>query len=280
MEKKKKGFTLVELLAVIVILAVILVIAIPQIVNTIDTARLKSIESSAKLVATNAEKDYLSNQTLNPNYNVESMDCDDVVKLDSNEYDSCSITFDNNGKATITLTGKDNSKFSGYICNGTKDSMHCEKVTGVLLTVNLDNGTIATDYNGIYAPNTELTLEEPTRLGYEFIGWELVSGDAIINANKITIGNAASIIKAKWNIITYTITYYLNGGVVKKPNPTTYNIETETFTLNNPTGIDFRGWRDGSPVGTPQLIITIEKGSTGDKIYYAQFGDVHSGGSN
>ena len=38
--KKKKAFTLVELLAVIVILAVILVIAIPQIMNVIKTARI------------------------------------------------------------------------------------------------------------------------------------------------------------------------------------------------------------------------------------------------
>ena len=33
---KKNGFTLVELLAVIVILAVILVIAVPQIINVIN----------------------------------------------------------------------------------------------------------------------------------------------------------------------------------------------------------------------------------------------------
>ena len=36
MMKNKKGFTLVELLAVIVILAVILVIAIPRIIDVID----------------------------------------------------------------------------------------------------------------------------------------------------------------------------------------------------------------------------------------------------
>ena len=36
---KKNGFTLVELLAVIVILAIILVIAVPKITDTIDNAR-------------------------------------------------------------------------------------------------------------------------------------------------------------------------------------------------------------------------------------------------
>ena len=49
--KKNKGFTLVELLAVIVILAVILVMAVPQIMSVIESARKGSIESTAKLIA-------------------------------------------------------------------------------------------------------------------------------------------------------------------------------------------------------------------------------------
>ena len=52
--KKKKGFTLVELLAVIVILAVILVMAVPQIMSVIESARKGSIESTAKLIAEGA----------------------------------------------------------------------------------------------------------------------------------------------------------------------------------------------------------------------------------
>ena len=52
--KKRNGFTLVELLAVIVILAIILVIAVPSIMNTIKDARRASFESTAKLIASNA----------------------------------------------------------------------------------------------------------------------------------------------------------------------------------------------------------------------------------
>ncbi len=40
--KKKNGFTLVELLAVIVVLAIIMVIAIPAVLETMNTARKKS----------------------------------------------------------------------------------------------------------------------------------------------------------------------------------------------------------------------------------------------
>ena len=123
MKNKKKAFTLVELLAVIVILAVILVIAIPQIMNTIETARISSFKDSAILIAEQAEKDYISQQVLNKDYNSTSIPCSDVAKL-NNDYDSCVITY-NNGIATVTLKGKDGGKFSRIKCTGTKDNMKC-----------------------------------------------------------------------------------------------------------------------------------------------------------
>ena len=96
----KKAFTLVELLAVIVILAVILVIAIPQIMNTIKAARISSFKDSAILIATNAEKDYLSNKVLNPEYTETSI-CSDVVKL-NDDYEYCNVTYED-GKAKVLL---------------------------------------------------------------------------------------------------------------------------------------------------------------------------------
>ena len=123
MENKKKAFTLVELLAVIVILAIILVIAIPQIMNTIKSARVSSIKDSAILIAEQADKDFLSQQVLNPEYNATSIQCSEVAKL-NDDYESCSITY-NNGIAAVTLKGKDGGKFSGISCTGTKDNMVC-----------------------------------------------------------------------------------------------------------------------------------------------------------
>ena len=123
MKNKKKAFTLVELLAVIVILAVILVIAIPQIMNVIKAARLSSIKDSAMLIAEQAEKDYISQQVLNKDYSETSIPCTDVAKL-NDDYASCSISY-NNGIATVKLKGKDGGKFSGITCTGTKDNMCC-----------------------------------------------------------------------------------------------------------------------------------------------------------
>ncbi len=120
--KKKKGFTLVELLAVIVILAVILVIAVPQIMSVIESARKGSIESTAKLIAESAEREYTNRKILGKDTNIK---CSDVSSMNSNDYGTCVISFDNAGKATVKVTGK--GKFEGYTCNGNSTNMECVK---------------------------------------------------------------------------------------------------------------------------------------------------------
>ena len=116
--KKKKGFTLVELLAVIVILAVILIIAMPKISDVIKNSKEASLETTAKLIASQAEKKYTENQVLD---NSSTIKCSDVAKISDADYESCNITFDSKGNAKVTIVGK--GKFEGLqVVDGTKDS--------------------------------------------------------------------------------------------------------------------------------------------------------------
>ena len=115
--KKQNGFTLVELLAVIVILAIILVIAVPKITDTIKNSKIASFESSAKTIAAQAEKKKMEKEILE---DTGSINCSDVVKLNDTDYGNCSITFEGN-TAKVTLVGS--GKFEGLqIINGTKDN--------------------------------------------------------------------------------------------------------------------------------------------------------------
>ena len=115
--KKIKGFTLVELLAVIVILAIILVIAVPKITDTIKNSKIASFESSAKTIAAQAEKKKMEKEILE---DTSSISCSDIVKLNDSDYGLCTITFDGN-KAKVSITGK--GKFDGLkVVNATKDS--------------------------------------------------------------------------------------------------------------------------------------------------------------
>ena len=116
--KKKRGFTLVELLAVIVILAVILIIAMPKISDVIKNSKESSLVTTAKLIASQAEKKYTENQVLD---NSSTIKCSDVVKINNTDYESCNITFDSKGNAKVTIIGK--GKFEGLqVVDGTKDS--------------------------------------------------------------------------------------------------------------------------------------------------------------
>ena len=46
----KKGFTLIEILAVLIALVIILVISIPVVTNILESARIRAFNSDAKLV--------------------------------------------------------------------------------------------------------------------------------------------------------------------------------------------------------------------------------------
>ena len=123
--KKRNAFTLIELLAVIVILAVILVIAIPRILDVIETSKKDSFKNSAQLIADNAEKKKVSDKLLGKD---EEITCKDVAKINDEDYASCIITFDSDGIAKVSITGK--GKFDGLkITNGTKENAEVKEIT-------------------------------------------------------------------------------------------------------------------------------------------------------
>ena len=125
MRKKKNAFTLIELLAVIVILAVILVISIPRILDVIETSKKDSFKNSAQLIADNAEKKKVSDKLLGKD---EEITCKDVAKINDEDYASCIISFDSEGIAKVNITGK--GKFDGLkITNGTKENAEVKEIT-------------------------------------------------------------------------------------------------------------------------------------------------------
>ena len=119
MRKKRNAFTLIELLAVIVILAVILVISIPRILDVIETSKKDSFKTSAQIIADSAEKKYVENKLNNID---EEITCENVSKLSKEDYEYCFVKIDNEGNAKVTIKGK--GKFKDLaICNGTKTSV-------------------------------------------------------------------------------------------------------------------------------------------------------------
>jgi uncharacterized repeat protein (TIGR02543 family) len=77
---------------------------------------------------------------------------------------------------------------------------------------------------------------------------------------------------AQWTPVNYIITYNTNGGANNPANPGTYNVQTPTITLANPTltGFTFGGWYDNEAF-TGSAVTSIPMGSTGTKTFYAKW---------
>lgn len=91
-----------------------------------------------------------------------------------------------------------------------------------------------------------ITLNAPEKSGYEFVGWydnESMTGDKITSIEPVNELRDIELY-AKWEIVVYTVTYYLNGGTNNVNNPTTYTVNDGIIELSAPQkdGYDFIGW--------------------------------------
>ncbi|MDY6367619.1 MAG: InlB B-repeat-containing protein [Clostridia bacterium] len=135
----------------------------------------------------------------------------------------------------------------------------------------LNGGTNAATNPATYTIESgDITFAAPTKNGYTFKGWS-VSG--------ITAGTTGEVTtSASWEVISYTITYVLNGGNNNVSNPETYTIEdTITFAAPTKNGYTFKGWSvNGVTAGTTGAITTT---ATWEAIKYA-ITYVLNGGTN
>ena len=196
---------------------------------------------------------------------------------------SGNVTSYNYGEGA-TLPAADNTTREGYTFAGWYDN---EVLTGNPITeistdetgnrtywakwtINQYTITFDTDSGSEVAPITQdygtaiTAPADPTREGYTFTGWDTAI-PATMPAHNMTI-------TAQWTVNQYTITYDLDGGTAEG-NPDTYTVETDAFTLKNPTrpGYTFTGWSGTGLTGEDNLTVTIPKGSTGNRSYTAHW---------
>ena len=141
------------------------------------------------------------------------------------------------------------------------------------ITYELDGGINAPENPASYNVETEtITLKDPAKPGYTFEGWYMAedfTGNAVTEIVQGTTGNIT--LYAKWELISYTITYELESGTNAPENPASYNVETGTITLKAPTKdkYDFKGWyKDGE---FTDEITEITQGTTGNITLYAKW---------
>lgn len=149
------------------------------------------------------------------------------------------------------------------------------------ITYELQRGRVVgknpTRYNEFTDP--DIKLINPIRTGYNFVGWTGSNGQTPQKTVTIDVSKKEHLhYIANWDMITYNILYDMNGGTNPASNPKHYTIETDTFTLKNPTKehYDFKGWT-GSNGRTPSTKVTVTRGHYGNRTYTANW-DLHKYG--
>ncbi len=102
--------------------------------------------------------------------------------------------------------------------------------------------------------------------GYTFYGWKQTSYSLESKNHYATIT-----LQAQYDVITYTLSFVLNGGTCSSKLPSKYNTE-QAITLPKPTrqGYTFTGWT-GSNGNMPVVDYTLPEGSIGNKTYKANW---------
>lgn len=111
-----------------------------------------------------------------------------------------------------------------------------------------------------------------TRDGYTFSEWSTTrsgAGTSRTPGSTYLKATGNDTLYARWNTKQYSISYDLNGGSNIDTNPSTYNIESQTITLQYPTKVDytFAGWFSDSALTQP--VTQIATGTYGDLKFYA-----------
>ncbi len=113
-----------------------------------------------------------------------------------------------------------------------------------------------------------------SRDGYKFKGWlkDSGTGTSVTAAGTSVTVEKDTTYYAKWEVVSYKITYQLNDGKVTG-NPEDYTVESEAITLKNRIreGYFFTGWSGTGLTGSANTRVTIAKGSTGDRAYTANW---------
>ena len=142
----------------------------------------------------------------------------------------------------------------------------------IITYVNVDGAT--NENPASYNVETEtITLKDPVKPGYTFGGWYMAedfTGNAVTEIVQGSTGNMT--LYAKWEPVSYTITYELDGGNNASENPAGYNVETGTITLKDPVkpGYTFGGWYRAEDF-TGEAVTEITQGSTGNITLYAKW---------
>ncbi len=158
-----------------------------------------------------------------------------------------------------------------------KISLYTENDINLYAKFNINNYSIQFKSNGgneistINLPyNTQVTLPAPNMLGYDFEGWYEDDQTFSVPYTFDHIIDRNVILYAKWDLHTYSINYFLDGGE-NLNNPENFTVLSDDISLTAPikAGYKFDGWYLDQDFNTP--ITKLSMPIYNDVNLYAKF---------
>lgn len=136
------------------------------------------------------------------------------------------------------------------------------------LVLNSYSGIINSTVPTQFTANDSIILPIPTLKHFDFMGWYNSSNEKVELISKGTIGDI--VLNAKYEPISYSIRYELDGGINDENNPFTYNV-TSPISFKTPTkdGYYFDGWY--SDIGLNDYITSTSSIDGGNLVLYAKW---------
>lgn len=172
--------------------------------------------------------------------------------------------------------------FLFFICNIFNTFCYYNSSSLIKNDFNTEKYNFSIDYDGgtssqttIKVTNNKVTITSPSKNGYRFsrFSYEKDGNTFYTGSRNILINNINNqVLKANWNIVTYTIGYTLNGGTCSEEMITSYNVLSDPIVLCKPYkyGFTFKGW-SGSNGNKAEETVVIPTGSYGNKVYAATY---------
>ena len=186
---KNKGFTLIEILAVIVILMILITLITPKVFKQLKTAENITDQEQINTII-NISKIYMNQNT-------------DLLPIENNIY---TISIDELKQSGLIQTKQilnpsTKEELTGYIIvkNENNKYKYEYKEENELITVTFDSqgGTIQQTSKKLLTGEKYGTLPTPTREGYRFLGWNgknlftgLIKGKSVSTSNGNEVYNA------------------------------------------------------------------------------------------
>ncbi len=167
-------------------------------------------------------------------------------------YSKDTSSYSGDDKAVITLTD------INYETQGVYELKYSTSYGTAPSSKEIDSGYVLTSDD---VPEMNVT-------GCIFNGWK--AADEFVEEGYVV--NETITLTADWQYESYSITYYANGGIKNRQNPTSYTINDEKELLPATyEGKSFGGWFLDSQF--TQKITKIEQGTTGNLNLYARWGE-------